>query len=140
MTSAMDRRWLALILFITGSLGCQETRFISCRTRDPGVEARSYDLHDPFPDESIGPETYSRPRAFEVPRTDERKAFDYRNLQSSRGVTPSMQAYWEPDRTTSTAAATPFQPIWRQQPSGVPIATRPGLWDDTSPRYNVVPY
>jgi hypothetical protein len=141
MTSAMERRWMTLILVLAGSgLGCQETRFLSCRTRDPRVEARSYDLHDPFPDESIGPETFSRPRAFEEPRTDERKTFELRNLQASRGViSPAHAAYWDP-LGTNAAAAMPVQPIWRQVPAGVPIATQPGMWDDTAPRYNVVPH
>lgn len=140
MTSAMERGWLALILMLAGSsLGCQETRFLSCGTRDPRVESRSYDLHDPFPDESLGPETFTRPRAFQEPRTDERKTFDLRNLQASRGVIPPAQAYWDPMGPRTTAGV-PVQPIWRQPPAGVPIATQPGMWDDTSPRYNVVPH
>ena len=138
MTGAMERRWLTLILLVVGcGPGCQETRFLSCRTRDPRVEARSYDLHDPFPDEEMGPKTYSRPRMFQEPRSDTRKTYDLRNLQISRGLTPPAQAYWDP-LGINPAAGTPVQPIWRQP--RVPVAAQPGLWDDSLPRYNVVPY
>jgi hypothetical protein len=140
MSSAMERGSLTLMLILAGGLaGCQETRFLSCRTRDPRVESRSYDLHDPFADEEMGPETYSRPRDFQLPRSDTRKTFDLRNLQASRGINPPVQAYWDP-MAPRTAAGVPVQPLWRQPPRGVPMATQPGLWDDTSPRYNVVPY
>ena len=140
MTGAMERGWLMLILVVAGSgLGCQETRFLSGRSRDPRVEARSYDLHDPFPDEQMGPETFSRPREFQEPRSETRKTFDLRNLQASRGVIPPMQAYWDP-LGTNPAAGVSVQPIWRQPRAAVPIATRPGFWDDTAPKYNVVPH
>lgn len=140
MTNAMERGWHILILVAAaGSLGCQETRFLSCRPRDSSVESRSYDVHDPFPDEDIGPDTFTRPRTFQVPRSDTRKSFDLRNLQASQGVSAPVQAYWDP-LGTNPAAAVPVQPIWRQPSRGVPIATQPGLWDDTSPKYNVVPH
>lgn len=136
----MDRGWLTLMLIVAGSgLGCQETRFLSCRTREPRVEARSYDLHDPFPDETIGPETFTRPRAFQDPRSEERKSFDLRNIQAAVGVNTPVQAYLGPGGTNVTAGVQ-TQPIWRQPPRGVPIASQPGFWDDTSPRYNVVPH
>lgn len=137
MTHAMERGWLIVMLVAVCGLGCQETRFLSCSPRDPRVESRSYDAHDPFPDESLGPETYSRPRAFEEPRTYDRTIFDYRNLQAARGTISPMQAYWDP-RGINSAAGTPVTPAW-QSPSS-PIAVQPGLWDDTSPRYNVVPH
>jgi hypothetical protein len=140
MTNAMERGWLALMLVVVGSgAGCQETRFLSCQTRDPRVEARSYDLHDPFPDEEMGPKTYSRPRTFQEPRSDTRKTFDLRNLQASRGVVPPAQAFWDPSGTSPVAGVS-VQPIWRQPRAAVPIASTPGFWDDNSPRYNVVPY
>ena len=137
----MDRGWLMLMLIVVGSgLGCQETRFLSCRTRQPRVEARSYDLHDPFADETIGPDTATRPRTFELPRNEDRKSFDLRNIQASGGVNPPVQAYLGPGGTNVTAGVQ-TQPIWRQPPRSVPIASQPGFWDDTSPRYNnVVPH
>ena len=112
MTNAMERRLLLLMLVVAGSsLGCQETRFLSCRPRDARVEAKTYELlHDPFPDESLGPDTFSRPRDFQDPRKDEFKDFDLRN------------------RRAAGAALNPA------------VAVQPGMWDDTSRRYNVVPY
>ncbi len=107
----MERRFLLLMLVVAGSgLGCMETRFLTCRPRDPRVEAKTYELlHDPFPDEAMGPDTFSRPRDFQDARTDEFKDFELRNRRAA-GM------------------------------SGTPMVTRPGMWDDTSRRYNVVPY
>ena len=139
MNHAMERGWLTLILVVVSGLGCQETRFLSCRARDPGVESRSFDVHDPFPDDKMGPETFSRPSTFQEPRTDDRKSFDIRNLQAARGIIPSTQAYWDP-RGINPVAGAPVLPIWRQPPANGPIAIQPGFWDDTSPRYNVVPH
>ena len=102
MTGAMERRWLVLFLVVAGSgLGCQETRFLSWRPRNPRAEVVTYELaHDPFPDETIGPKTYSRPRAFEVPRSEEYKDLVWRNR-----------------RAAGTDAASQ--------------ATEPGMWDDS---------
>lgn len=111
MTNAMERGWLVLILIVAASSsGCLEARSFSCRPRDPRVEAEIYDkVHDPFPDESMGPDTYSRPGAFQLPRTQDYKTYEYKNLRASGIVRPGM-------------------------------AAQPGLFDDTSRRYNVVPY
>lgn len=140
MKNAMDRvNPLIILALAVGSLGCSETRFLSCQTRDPRVEAKSYDLHDPFPDESMGPETFSRPRTFQEPRSDTRKSLELRNLQASRGVTPPAQLAWEPSGGPTTAGM-PLQPVWRQPTSAVPLTTKPGFWDVVSPQYSVVPY
>ena len=79
----MDRRWAILLwLGLGGCVGPEETRFLTCFQRPASVEARSYDAHDPFADESAGPDTYTRPRAFVDPRTDTRKNQDFRFLQA----------------------------------------------------------
>jgi len=138
-THAMERGWLALVLIAVSGLGCQETRFLSCRARDPRVESRSYDTHDPYPDESLGPETFSRPLTFQEPRTYDRYKFDYRNLQAARGTISPAQAYTSPNGINS-AAGTVVTPAWQQPPRSGPVAFQPGNWGDPSPRYNVVPY
>jgi hypothetical protein len=58
--------------------------FAGC-TRDVRTESKLYTLHDPFPDEIAGPDTASRPRAFEEPRSDTRRNFDLRLLLSMSG-------------------------------------------------------
>jgi hypothetical protein len=142
MKHAKERGWWGMALVLAGSIGLSgcmgapETRFLSCIPRPPGVEARSYDLHDPFPDESAGPETFTRPRAFQEPRSDTRKTNDLRFLQATQGLTPSTQAYWDPRGPNATAHA-PIQPIWRTPASTAPIAVVPRMWDGGS-QYNVV--
>ena len=141
MRHAMERGWWMIALLVVdgiGLTGCmqQETRFLSCLPRSPGVEARSYDLHDPFPDEEVGPKTGVRPRAFQVPRDETRKTNDLRFLQAAREFTPRTQAFWDPLSPTGTAHA-PIQPIWRTRSSPEPIAIAPRMWDGST-RYNVV--
>jgi hypothetical protein len=138
MSNAKERAVWLLGMILCGLLvGCQETRLLSCMPRKPAVESRSYDYHDPFPDDEIGPKTYSRPRTFEEPRSDTRKSFDLRNLQASRGFPPQTQYAWDPAAPMRTAGF-PVQPIWRQQPAA-PVPTDPQDWDDSGPRYDVVP-
>lgn len=141
MRHAMERGWWMIALLVVdgiGLTGCmqQETRFLSCLPRSPGVEARSYDLHDPFPDEEVGPKTGVRPRAFQVPRDETRKTNDLRFLQAAREFAPRTHAFWDPLSPTGTAHA-PIQPIWRTRSSPEPIAIAPRMWDGST-RYNVV--
>jgi hypothetical protein len=80
----MSRRELGVVIVLgmAGCIGPRETQYLSCIPRRPDVEARSYDYHDPFPDENAGPETVTRPRSFVEPRSDTRKTFDLRFLQA----------------------------------------------------------
>ena len=140
MCNAKDRAGWIMGLMLSGFLvGCQETRFLSCLPkRSATVESRSYDVHDPFPDDEIGPKTFSRPRTFEEPRSDTRKTFDLRNLQASRGFSPQTEYAWDP-AGPARSASFPAQPIWRQQRPVAPLPTDPRAWDDRGPRYDVVP-
>ena len=85
--------WVGLFGWLTGALvGCvggfQETRFLRCQTRPVDDERKSYELHDPFGDDRSGPSTQTRPRGFEVPRTDTRRDYDLRTMRSSLGASP----------------------------------------------------
>lgn len=94
---AMERALLTLMLLLAGScLGCQETRFLTCQPRDPRVETKTYELvHDPFADESLGPDTFSRPRDFQQPRTEERKDLEVRSRSAAgAGLSTAMPANW----------------------------------------------
>lgn len=79
-------RWTGMLLATMmaggGCVGPAETQFLSCVPRRPDIEARSYDWHDPFPEESIGPDTATRPRSFVEPRSDTRKLFDLRFFEA----------------------------------------------------------
>lgn len=61
-----------------------QTRLPTLYPRDPRLERRLYEFHDPFPDENLGPETSGRPRSFSVPRTEPRRALEFRMLQGLR--------------------------------------------------------
>lgn len=109
----------AALLLIAGTGGCvgpEETRFLSLQERDPRVESRSYDYHDPFPDKHVGPDTYSRPRAFIDPRDDTRKTLDVRFLQAMHPTAGQPQYAGVPPVVRGPA---------RPGPGGVPIPTSP---------------
>lgn len=113
MYLAMERSIAVfLILFLIGC-GTPETRYLTCIPRPPSVESQSYDLHDPFPDESAGPNTFTRPRTFMQPRTDTRKNLDQRLLKAAYGFPTSKYTTWGPPQTV---AQYPVQPFWRNPP------------------------
>ena len=137
MRHAKERGWLLIVLVLAGCQNTQETRFLTWFPRPAAQESRSYELHDPFPDESLGPNTFTRPRTFIQPRTEQRKTNDLRFLQAAREFAPRTQAFWDPLDPGGTAGA-PVQPIWRNQAGSSPIAVAPRMWDGSNPRYNVV--
>ena len=137
MRHAKERGWLLIVLVLAGCQNTQETRFLTWFPRPAAHERRSYELHEPFPDESIGPNTFTRPRTFIQPRTEQRKTNDLRFLQAAREFAPRTQAYWDPLDPSGTVS-TPVQPIWRNQAGSSPIAVAPRMWDGSNPRYNVV--
>ena len=108
-------RGTVLLLLLTAAAGCcgtQETRFLSCLPRNPTVEAQSYNLHDPFPDEHAGPNTFTRPRAFIEPRTDTRKNLDLRYLKAAYGFPQQRYSLWDNPTSVETTSY-PVQPLWR---------------------------
>lgn len=107
------RYWAAGIVGFAGCVGPEETRYLSYFQRAPDVESRSYDWHDPFPDEMVGPDTATRPRTFLEPRSDTRKNFDLRFLQAMHPTAGKTQF-----------AAVPRGPA-RPGPNGTPIPTSP---------------
>ena len=137
MRHAKERGWLLIVLVLAGCQNTQETRFLTWFPRPAAQESRSYELHDPFPDESIGPNTFTRPRTFIQPRTEQRKTNDLRFLQAAREFAQRTQAYWDPLDPSGTVS-TPVQPIWRNQTGSSPIAVAPRMWDGSNSRYNVV--
>ena len=114
MYRAMDRSvsLFSLMMFLVGC-GLPETRYLTCIPRPPAIEAQSYDLHDPFPDEDLGPATYTRPRGFMQPRTESRKNLDQRLLKAKYGFPTSKYTTWDQPRTV---AQYPAQPFWASVP------------------------
>ena len=125
MDRAMDRLiGLSLVLFLAGCCGAPETRFLTLSPRSPAVESQSYNLHDPFPDESAGPNTFTRPRAFMEPRSDTRKNLDLRYLKAAYGFPQQRYSLWDPAVSSGTAQY-PVQPLWRTPQTAAPIAAAP---------------
>jgi hypothetical protein len=139
MRHAKERGWWMIVLVLAGCQNTPETRFLSWFPRPAAQERRSYDLHDPFPDEQLGPNTFTRPRGFVQPRTEQRKTNDLQFLQAAREFAPRTQAFWDPVSPSGTVAA-PVQPIWRHNAGASPIAITPRMWDGSNSRYSVVPY
>jgi hypothetical protein len=72
--------WSACHL-LTGCLTPQNTRFPEPFPRNVRSEALSYRFHDPFPDDSIGPNTFSRPPSYQKQRDPARRAEENRILR-----------------------------------------------------------
>lgn len=85
-TYGISRMLLAVTccLFM-GCLTPANTRFPTLSVAPPGVEAAGYQNHDPFPEESAGPDTFNRPRSFVAPRDEPRNTIE---SQSRLGVIP----------------------------------------------------
>ena len=110
MADAKDR-WAGLlwIVFLSGC-GLPETRYLTCLARPAAVETQSYNLHDPFPDEDAGPNTFTRPRSFMEPRSDSRKNLDLRFLKAAYGFPQQRYAAWDPANPRNIAQY-PIQPL-----------------------------
>ncbi len=55
------------------------------------VDTRRYDLYDPFPDGASGPDMQTRPRSFNVQRTEPRRAVEGRTYgQGPLGFGPAV--------------------------------------------------
>lgn len=125
----------ALIVFGTAfavaAAGCAwrpENRFLNCQARPPGIESKSWDLHDPFPDESIGPDTDTRPRQFTTPRSTERVKSDLRLMDTTHRERAGYAA--------ATRQWSPFLPPWRQQIASQPEKEIPAGWAAFDPLSN----
>lgn len=66
-----------------GLAGCAADPYLKTPTlqaRSPAAERRAAEYHDPFPDDEMGPKTFSRPRDFHMPRTTTRQSAELRSL------------------------------------------------------------
>ncbi len=63
--------------------GCMTDPYLkwpSIAPRSASAERRAAEYHDPFPDDQMGPKTFSRPRDFQAPRTTTRQSAELRSL------------------------------------------------------------
>lgn len=67
---------LSLVAPLSGCLNSRDTSYPQLQTGPPTFENRRYQVHDPFPDRSAGPDTMSRPRGYDRQRTEPRRAVD----------------------------------------------------------------
>lgn len=75
--------WAFTVISGTTLSGCVNpfnTRLPTVATPPAPVEKQSYNIHDPFPDEDLGPDTMTRPRGFVQPRAEPRKIQEGRAL------------------------------------------------------------
>src|SRR3712207_9149809 len=69
---------------LAGCITPWNTRLPTFEPRPPALERRSFQVHDPFPEDDIGPETMVRPREFREPRDETRRATEGRDRKSTR--------------------------------------------------------
>ena len=72
--------FLMLIGLLSGCIDPRFTRMPEPFPTDLRMEAFSYRFHDPFPDTTAGPNTYSRPPSFRVQRDPARQSMESRLL------------------------------------------------------------
>lgn len=65
---------------VSGCINPSNTRLPTLHSPPAPVEKQSYRIHDPFPDENLGPDTMTRPRGFSEPRAEPRKILESRAL------------------------------------------------------------
>lgn len=67
--------------FVSGCISSNEplprisehTRVPTIEWNHPEIERQGYERHDPFPDKYLGPDTLSRPRGYNIQRTESRQ-------------------------------------------------------------------
>lgn len=90
MQTGLARWLLPGAVLVCGCLNPFTTKLPSVHPRHPEAEKKSYQLHDPYPSEELGPETLSRPRGFDVPRSEQRRALESQMLpQTPPNETPA---------------------------------------------------
>ena len=115
-----DFRWV-LVWAMACLAGCNgpQQRFMAWCNRDLRTEARTYDFHDPYPDEQAAPDTETRPLAYVEPRTETRQDYDLRLLLSMGGGNPPLVS--RPSRGPVVSPISPAVPI--QPYATVPYGT-----------------
>jgi hypothetical protein len=63
-----------------GCISPRTTRLPSFWPSAPYAESQSYQRRDPFPDQDLGPTLFSRPRGYEEPRAEARRAAELRQF------------------------------------------------------------
>jgi hypothetical protein len=82
---------------VCGCINPFNTRLPTVNTPPAPVEKRSYSIHDPFPDEDLGPDTMTRPRGFNEPRAEPRKILESRALLGLDRVPAPPNSFNYPD-------------------------------------------
>jgi hypothetical protein len=78
----------AACLLMTGCFNSGLTRLPGFESGQPQVEKRSYERHDPFPDELSAPDMQVRPREFSNQRSEPRRALEEKLFQGTTGNDP----------------------------------------------------
>ena len=82
---------------VCGCLTPMNTRLPTLASPPAPVEKQSYRIHDPFPDEDLGPDTMTRPRGFNEPRAEPRRVLEGRSLLGLDQVPAGPSSFDYPD-------------------------------------------
>jgi hypothetical protein len=77
--------WLQAGMLLLSSGCAGEGRYLSLMPRPVATERKASEIHDPYPERFVAPDTFNRPRAFINPRTEERQSYDLRSIQATVG-------------------------------------------------------
>jgi hypothetical protein len=78
---------VAAAALVAGCVTPWNTTLPTAYPRHPALERRAFEFHDPFADESAGPDMQIRPRGYDTQRTAPRRAKEGAILQ---GVVPTF--------------------------------------------------
>ena len=112
-----------LTVSVTGCSSVRSPQFYNLCQRDLTKESRLYEFHDPFPDESAGPNTVTRPNGFSVPRSNTRSDFDLRMLYSMSSSGNGMLASSKP--FPANPLVSPIEPAVPLQPTNRGLSALP---------------
>lgn len=72
---------LVSVLPICGCINSQTTQLPQVQPQHPSVARQEFGRHDPFPNRTAGPDTFTRPRGFNNPRAEARRIQENRLLR-----------------------------------------------------------
>ncbi|MSR56148.1 MAG: hypothetical protein EXS05_00505 [Planctomycetaceae bacterium] len=80
------------VLLLAGCVSSERTRLPTLSYGDPRAERRSFDVHDPYPEQRSGP-MVERPREMDVQRSEPRRAIEHYVNPTSGSLAPEASRY-----------------------------------------------
>lgn len=79
-------------LLLAGCVSQERTRLPTLSYGEPRAERRSFDVHDPYPEQRSGP-MVERPREMDVQRSEPRRAIEHFVNPTSGSLPPEASRY-----------------------------------------------